>query len=165
MIKRIQLAHDTLWPAVIKAPLILVYLVMPVFFALLLSPLFTGEISLLGWFEALGKMAIIAVLIYLNGVFGSFFFGTTLYFFLNAVRFQNKLVYYLVGFAGGTFFNFLYPWYSPYLGSMKDFPPVAGRTLAELGVTVYPIMFGLLGMAVAWSFWRTLSKAGPLDAD
>ena len=163
--ERIQLSHDKLWGAVIKAPLVAFYIVMPIFFAMLLSPPFTGEITLGGWFFAFAQLTVIAILVYINGLFGSFFFGTALYFFLNAVRMQHKWIYYLSGFAGGTFFNLMYPWYSAYLGSLKDFPPVAGRPLAELGVAFYPIIFGFMGMAVAWSFWRRMSKAGPLHAD
>lgn len=163
--KRIQLAHDNLWRAVIKAPLVFFYILMPFFFAMLLSPLFTGEITLYEWFVAFLNLIFIAFLVYINGILGSFFFGTWLYFFLNAIRMQSKYIYWLTGFAAGTVFNLLYPWYSQYLGSIKDFPPVAGRPLAEIGVAFYPIAFGLMGMAVAWSFWRILSKAGPLDAD
>lgn len=165
MIERIQLSHNTLWPAVFKAPLSLMFFVAPFSAGLLLSPLFTGMITLNQWLFAALNIFIIGVLVYLNALFGSFIFGTTLYFFLNSVRMQNKWIYYLSGFAGGTFFNLLHPWYSQFLGNMDKFPGDPDIPMAKIVVASYPIIFGLMGMAVAWNFWKHLSKAEVINAD
>lgn len=165
MIERVQLSHDTLWAAVFKAPLSLMFFVAPFSAGLLLSPLFTEIISLDEWLYAALNIFIIGMLVYLNALFGSFIFGTTLYFFLNSVKMQNKWIYYLSGFAGGTFFNLLHPWYSQFLGNMDKFPGVEGIPMANIAVSSYPIMFGLMGFAVAWKFWKHLSKAGVINAD
>ncbi len=165
MIERIQLSHNTLWPAVFKAPLSLMFFVAPFSAGLLLSPLFTGMITLNQWLFAALNILIIGVLVYLNALFGSFIFGTTLYFFLNSVRMQNKWIYYLSGFAGGTFFNLLHPWYSQFLGNVDKFPGVEGIPMAKIVVASYPILFGLMGLAVAWNFWKYLSKAEVINAD
>ena len=132
MIKRIQLSHDTLWGSVFKAPLGLMLFIAPFFVGMLLSPLFIEPITWSQWFSAAFWMVVIGGMVYINGLFGSFIFGTTLYFFLNSVRAQNKWIYYLSGFAGGTFFNLLHPFYSQFLDDLSKFPGVEGDRLAQI---------------------------------
>ena len=153
MFERRLLSHDRLWWAVLRAPLWLMYFVAPFVAGVLLSPQFAEPTP--DWLGALGLITAILGVVYLNGLVGAFFLGFPLFYFLNAVRMQNRWIYSLAGFAGGTIVNVLYPMYSDPLYQLGK---SAETSLAEIGMASYPILFGLMGMAVAWNFWRELTK-------
>lgn len=154
MFERRQLSHDRLWWAIFRGPLGLFYFVAPFIAGILLSPQFAKVISVPEWLGTFGFIVVIMVIVYLNGLLGAFFLGTPLFYFLNAVKMQNKWIYMLAGFAGGTIVNVLYPWYSKKLYTLGE---SAEAPLAKVGTASYPILFGLLGMVVAWNFWRELT--------
>lgn len=158
MFDRRQVSHENLWIAVVKSPLALFYFVGPFFAGVLISPLFSQPVSVMEWLYAAFIILMISFLIYINGMLGAFFFGIPLYYFLNAVRFQNKWVYMLVGFSGGTIFNLLYPWYSDFLYEGGRMPVINDMELAKVAIASYPIIFGLFGALVARKFWQVLAE-------
>jgi hypothetical protein len=157
-LRRRQTSHVNVWRAVVKSPLILFHFLAPFFFGVLVSPMFTSPAADVPWLGAGVVLAAVSLLVYLNGVFASFFLGFPLFYFLNAVRFQNRWVYLLAGFAGGTVANFFYPWYVTFLSEGGPYPAIADTPVAQLAVSSYPILFGLCGLAVAHSFWKILTK-------
>jgi len=165
MIERIQLSHVGLWTAVVKAPLILVAFVAPFLAGILISPTFATIVHVPEFMGVVWFSLLIGGLVYLNGLFGSFIFGTVLFYFLNAIRMQNKWIYYLSGFAGGTFFNFMRPWYSQFLNDAGKLARSSDVPIARVAMSSYPILFGMMGLLVAWYFWRDLSKAERINAD
>lgn len=165
MLKRIQLDHTHLWRAMFKAPLILLYFMAPFLIGILVSPTFANFVNTPEWLGVVGFTAIIASLVYLNGFLGALLFGAFLYYFLNAIRFQNRWIYWLTGFAAGTIFNFMYPLYSNFLDTTRSFPIIQDVPLATVALGSFPLAFGFCGMAVSWGFWRELSKGGHIDAN
>lgn len=165
MLKRVQLDHTHLWRAMFKSPLILLYFIAPFLAGILVSPTFANYVNTPEWLGVIGFALFIAAIIYANGFLGALLFGAFLYYFLNAIRFQNRWLYWLAGFASGTVFNLLYPWYSKFLDSTKDFSALQNQPLAEIVIHSYPVVFGMAGAAVAWGFWRELSKGGEINAD
>ena len=161
MFERKELSHENLWWAILKAPLVLFFFVGPFFAGVMISPVFAaGElISVQQWIIMGAMMLTIALLIYINGLLGAFFFGVPMFFFLNSIKMQNRWLYLLVGFASGSFFNLLFPWYSRFLYEGVPYPDIIGVELTKLAIASYPILFGLMGMAVSWNFWRQLEKA------
>jgi len=158
MFERKQASHVNLWRAVLESPFILFHFVAPFFFGILISPVFTTPGADVPWVGALIVLAGVSLLIYLNGLFASFFLGIPLFYYLNAVRFQNRWVYLLAGFAGGTVVNFLYPWYVAFLHDSGPYPAIADTPVAKIAVEIYPILFGLCGLAVGHSFWKILTR-------
>lgn len=158
IVVRRQAPHENLWRALLTSPLILFYVVIPFFFGIAVSPLLLSESSDVPWLGMLTTLASVSLLIYLNGFFAVFFLGVPLFYFLNAVRFQIRWVYLLTGFAGGTFVNFLYPWYTRFLRDGEPYPALVSSPLAKIAVSTYPILFGCCGLLVAHSFWKTLVK-------
>ena len=154
MIKRREVSHDRLWWAVVKSPIRLLYIVAPFVAVVLLSPQLSSTVSVPEWLGGFGFIAFILTIVYINAVAGAFFLGTPLFYFLNAIKMQNKLIYMLTGFAGGTIINILYPWYSKQIYTIAE---SSNTVLTKIGMAAYPILFGLLGMAVAWNFWRELT--------
>ena len=154
IIKRREVSHDKLWWAVLRGPLGLFYFIAPFIAGVFLSPQFGDVISVPEWLGTFGFAVFIFAIVYINGVAGAFFLGIPLYYFLNAVKMQNRWIYLLAGFAGGTIVNILYPWYSKQIYTIGE---SADAPLAKIGIASYPILFGLLGMAVAWNFWRELT--------
>lgn len=165
MLKRIQLDHTHLWRAMFKSPLILLYFMAPFLIGILISPTFADYVNTPDWLGVFGFAAIIVGVIYLNGILGALLFGAFLFYFLNAIRFQNRWIYWLTGFAAGTIFNFMYPLYSKFLDTAREFPVLQDVPMANVALSSFPVAFGLSGMAVAWAFWRELSKGGHIDAD
>ncbi len=165
MFKRIQLDHTHLWQAMFKAPLILVYFMAPFLVGVLVSPAFAEYVNTPEWLGVFGFSAFIAVVVYINGFLGAVLFGAFLYYLLNAIRMQNRWIYWLTGFATGTFFNFMYPLYSRFLNTAREFPVLQDVPMANVALGSFPVAFGLCGMAVSWSFWRELSKGGEINAD
>ena len=155
MIARREVSHDRLWIAIFKAPLGLFYFVGPFIAGVLISPRFGDVITVPEWLGTFGFAGLILTIVYLNGLLGAFFLATPLYFFLNGLKMQNKWIYYLAGFAGGTVVNILYPWYSQQIYKVGE---KTGAPLTEIAMSSYPIMFGLLGVVVAWNFWNELTQ-------
>ncbi len=164
MIKRAQLNHTYFRRALIKSPLILIYGVAPLLVGIILSPTFANFVNTPEWLGVFGFSAFIIAVVYLNGLLGALLFGGFLYFFLNAIKMQNRWIYWLVGFGTGSTFNLLYPYYSMALEMAKDLPVVGEPTMAEISLQTFPLFFGLCGLAVAWSFWRELAKGGEINA-
>lgn len=165
MLKRIQLDHTHLWRAIFKSPLILLYFMAPFLVGILLSPTFADYVNTPEWLGVFGFAAVIVGIIYLNGVLGALLIGAFLYYFLNAITMQNRWIYWLTGFAAGTIFNFMYPLYSNFLDTARGFPILQDVPMANVALSSFPVAFGLSGLAVAWAFWRELSKGGHINAN
>ena len=155
MIKRRELSHDKIWWAVIKSPMRLLFIVAPFVAVVLLSPQLSSTVSVPEWLGGFGFIAFILTIVYINAAAGAFFLGIPLFYFLNTIKMQNRWIYMLTGFAGGTIVNILHPWYT---GQIYNIAESSNTPLTKIGIAAYPILFGLMGMAVAWTFWRELAN-------